>query len=150
MIKEVSMFCSRPRSPRQIALAATALGTAAVLLVTLPSRGQQNLPTIHHSHPPTRSRGATTDVTIDFTLPPSFQLRWHPRIRVVDAKDQTVELLLTYIDQRSPVWRGHRGVHSESYRPGTYRVRSEIDYRDPSGKAGTVASPWTTLTVPER
>ena len=138
------------RSYRRTALTAMTIGGAAMLFLAAPSRGQQTLPTLRHTHPATRVRGAATPVSIDFVLPPRFQLLRNPRVRVVNAKNQLVELLPAYISARAGAATGHRSLHTEYYRPGVYRVSVELEYLDPRGTRGTAVSPVSTFTVPER
>lgn len=112
--------------------------------------GQQEIPTVRHSAPTVRSPGRTTTVDLDFTLPRGFQLARNPRLRVIDAKGQLVEFVPTYINARSLTGKGHRGLRTRAYLPGTYQVRAEIDYQDVRGGKGTVVSSWASLIVPER
>ena len=137
-------------SPRSAALTAAALAGAATLLFARPLRGQQGPFAVQASIPATASAGPTTDVSYSFPALPGFQLQRNPRVRVTDAAGQVEELLPMYIERQSPVWSGHRGLHTETYQPGTYRVSVEVDYNLPSGLAGTVAAPATLLTVPAR
>jgi hypothetical protein len=145
---------------RPAAAAAALVGAGAALFVALPSRGQpaartqqaariqQTQATVQISAPASVSRAPTTDVSLEFTLPAGVQLPRSPRLRVVDEKEELYELLPTYLVPGTPARTGHRGLHTENYRPGTYRVRAKLDVRLPDGKESTAVSPWATLTVP--
>jgi hypothetical protein len=136
------------RPSLRLALAAGALTGAVVLGTVLPSRAQQNLPTLRPTAPATRQAGRLTRVDLDFTLPTGFRLFRNPRFRVIDARDRIVELLPITLTQRPPTGQGFRRLHTGAYRPGVYRLRAECDYVDASGARGTVVTPWSTLTVP--
>lgn len=150
------------RFSRRTTAALAVLGGAVALMVALPSRGQQPSPgkTVSPSQesgpmvqlvaPPVALTGPSTRADLTFTLPTGFQLARNPRLRVVNDKDELVELLPTYISQRSPVGTGYRDLHTENYLPGMYRVRAEVDYRQADGKTGIAITPWFTLTMPAR
>jgi hypothetical protein len=127
-----------------------AVGGAALLLLARPTRGQQGPFSVQASIPATASAGATTEVRYSFPFPAAFQLLRNPRVRVTDAEGKLVELLPMYIDRRTPLWGGHRGLHTENYRPGAYRVTVEVEYAGPDGGAGVASSSegGVSLTVP--
>jgi hypothetical protein len=130
------------------------IGGLAALFLGLPSRGQQptpgqpGAPSAQVVAPPAVVRGTNTPVTLDFTLPANGRLVRQPRLRVIDAKDELVELLPTFLNQQ-PATSGFRDLHTENYLPGTYRLRAEVDFTTPGGPEVTVASPWVTFVVPE-
>jgi hypothetical protein len=132
----------------RVVLSAAALGTAATLCMVLPSRAQQDRPELRFSAPATRAAGAQTPVDVDFTLPAGFQLTRPARIRVVDEEGQLIELLPVFITRRAPAWKGIRGLHTESYLPGVYKVSAELPYTHPRLGPGTVVTPPVTLTIP--
>jgi hypothetical protein len=153
------MRLSRFRFSRRTALAAAGLGGVVALFIALPSRGQQpapgqpvapsqeSQPTVQLSLPATALRTARAKADVTFTLPSGVRLVRHPRVRVVDAKDQLWELLPMYITRPSPSGTAWRELHSENYAPGTYRVRAEADIVRPGRREETVISPERTLTV---
>jgi hypothetical protein len=122
----------------------------ALLCLALPSDSQQPTPAGAPLVvvPATAVRNARTRVTLDFTPPPGLQLARAPRLRVIDAKDELVELLPSFLSQQTPTALGFRELHTENYLPGIYRVRAEVDYLQASGSEATLVSPWVTLTVP--
>lgn len=134
---------------RPAALAAVVLGTG-VLLLARPTRGQQGPFSVQASVPASASNAPTTEVRYSFPLPSGLVARWNPRVRVTDASGQLVELLPMSIDQRSPAWTGHRGLHTGTYPPGAYLVSIEVDYSQPNASTGSVATPPAVLTVPAR
>jgi hypothetical protein len=149
-MRTISRLTSRP------AAAAVTVGGAAVLLLARPLRGQQPAPAplapeaIHVTVPAAAAAGPTTDVSYRFALPAPLALQGHPRVRVLDRRGRLIELLLMYIDSRSPVWSGHRGLHTENYRSGSYAVTVEVDYLQGDGTKATVATPAATVTVAAR
>jgi hypothetical protein len=148
VIKETSMRPISRFSSRPAALAALGVGGAALLLLARPLRGQQASPVMHASAPAVAESGPTTTVSYDFTLPPPFQFLFSPSVRVIDSTGRLIELLPMHVTQRTPVWKGDRGLHTENYRPGAYLVRIELDYLGPDGKQATAATSYTALTVP--
>lgn len=136
------------RPSHRLALAAVFLAGVAVLFAVPPTRAQQNLPTLRPTTPLVRQTGRLTRTDLDFTLPAGVRLLRNPRFRVIDARDQIVELLPITITRRAPTGQGFRRLHTGSYRPGVYRVRAECDYVDAAGVRGAVVTPWSTLTVP--
>lgn len=138
----------RFRFSRRPAMAAAVLGGAAVLFAALPTRGQQNRPTISFAVPAAAVRGESTRVTYDLTLPAGLQVPRNLRVRVVDARGQLTELLPVLIARRTPTWTGFRDLHTENYPPGVYSVTVEVDYVVQGSAEATAAAPVATLTVP--
>jgi hypothetical protein len=136
------------RCSTRVVLSAVGLGTAATLCMVLPSRAQQDRPELHFSAPATRAAGSQTPVDLDFTLPAGFQLTRPARVRVVDEEGRLIELLPVFITRRAPAWKGTRGLHTENYLPGIYKVSAELIYVHPRLGPGTVATPPVTLTIP--
>jgi hypothetical protein len=140
------------RQRRTLGLTVATLA-GAVLLAALPGRAQQPVPAVpaaRHSVPATVAAARATDIPVEFDLPPAFSLVGFPKIRVLDTRGAIVELRPVYITQKPPAGRGHRTLNTHNYRPGTYLVRFECNYKDPAGRSGTVVSPFTTLIVPAR
>jgi hypothetical protein len=144
-MRQISRFSSRPA-----ALAAVGVGGAALLLLARPLRGQQVSPVLHASAPATAESGPTTTVSYDFALPPTFQFLYSPSVRVIDATGRLIEFLPMHVTQRTPIWKGYRGLHTENYHPGAYQVRVELDYMQPDGAQASVATSYAPLDVPSR
>jgi hypothetical protein len=136
-------------SPRAV-LAATVLGGAALLAAAVPARAQQNVPTLRPSVGLVNPTKRFTPVDLDFAIPPGFQLADLPRIRMLNPKGVQVVLLSMHIDRRGPTGKGSQRLNTEDFPPGSYQLRLEIEYVDPQGKKGTLATPWVPFVVPQR
>lgn len=134
--------------PRRGPILAAVLLAAAVLGVVLPSRAQQEQPEIRFSAPTTRATGRTTRTDVEFTLPAGVRLNRAARVRVIDAQGRLIELLPFFITGRGATNKGFRGLHTESYLPGVYRVTAEVEYTHPQRGPGTAVSEAVTLTIP--
>lgn len=143
-----------PRWLRRAAAGVVLLGGAAMLCLVVPSVGQQpapgqpDSPSPRVSLPTAVTRRANTRAALDFALPAGIQLVRIPRVRVIDAKDELVELLPTELERLAPTVLGFRDLHTENYLPGTYRIRAEVDFRRGASPEATAVSPWITFTVP--
>jgi hypothetical protein len=148
------MRCSSRPFSRPTAMAAALLGGAAIVLVGLPTRGQQPTsnpgtePTIRLTAPATAAPGKTR-VDYELDLPAGFELRDFPAVRVVDLQGKLVELRPMYITQRTPTWAGFQRLWTKTYPPGVYKVSLEAEILRPDGSTGRVTTPTATLTVPE-
>lgn len=116
--------------------------------LTVPPPGAEERPTIRHVAPVLASPGRDTTVTLEFTLPPGYELLGGPRVVAINEESALVVLLSTYITQAPPDGKGYQKLGTWHYPPGIYRLRAEIDTLDPDGQTATEVSPWTTLTVP--
>jgi hypothetical protein len=67
---------------------------------------------------------------------------------VEDEEGRLIELLPVFITRRAPAWNGTRGLYTESYLPGVYKVSAELPYTRPRLGPGTVVTPSVTLTIP--
>src|SRR5947209_3209588 len=133
--KEVSLSVPSHRPSPPAVLAAAILTAAALLAGPTPSPAQQSLPAVTHSAPAAAAaRGATTSVTLAFTVPPGLALATNPRVRVTDAKGNLVELLPATLTRRPPSGAATRALHTGTYRPGTYQVSAEVVTLNPAGK----------------
>jgi hypothetical protein len=130
--------------------AALLAAVATMLAIGVPARGQGNSPTARHTVPGAAVRGQHTQASVDFTLPNGYTLNGFPKLRVTNLKGRTVELLPCYLTSRPPAGKGHRLLHTASYRPGAYLIRVEVSFRDRDGRPGMVPSALSTLVVPAR
>jgi hypothetical protein len=136
---------------RPWALSALALGGTIVMLLALPSRGQQptpNQPTIQLTVPAVAEPGRTR-VSYQLALPDGFELSSPPAVRVVHEDGKLAEFGLLQIEQQTPVWSGFRRLWTKTYTPGTYRVTIEVEFKRPDGTGDKLVTPAATLTVPE-
>jgi hypothetical protein len=145
--QEVRMQQSRQFRPSRAWRCALIASGAAVLLAAAPVRAQ-SAPAARNTPPPTATAGRDTAVPTEFDLPAGYTLAAVPRLRVLDARGKLVELVPIYLSQPAPNGRGQRLLTTSRYRPGPYQVRLEVECRDASGRSQSVASPWSTLTVP--
>jgi hypothetical protein len=126
------------------------MAAGSLFLCGGPAAGQQAPPTVRLMAPAAATSSRTTAVSGEFTLVGGQTLVRHPRVRVTDSRGRVVELLPLHLTQKAPAGRGFRALNTGTYPPGVYTVRLECDYREPGGRAASVATPVTTLTVAKR
>lgn len=65
--------------------------------LTVPPPGAEERPTVRHAAPVLASPGRDTTVTLEFTLPPGYELLGGPRVVAINEESALVVLLSTYI-----------------------------------------------------
>jgi hypothetical protein len=139
-----------PLRLRRSAARVAAVAGAAVWLALMPARGQENRPSVRHSHPAVRLDRRNTRISIEFTVPAGFTLAERPWIRIVQADGSPFLSTRPLFTQRDPLWQGYRDVNTEDFPAGPYRVQVEASFLNPQGKRETFVSPPTPLVVPKR
>jgi hypothetical protein len=142
------LACYRPFQRWLFATLSTGVLLAGVSVQAAVPAPTPTVAAARHTAPPAAAAGRTTNVPVEFDIPPGFSLTHFPRIRVVDVKGQIIELRPVYITQKPPFGRGQRALSTGRYRKGTYFVRFEVEFKNPAGRVDTVVSPFTTLVVP--
>jgi hypothetical protein len=116
--------------------------------LTVPAPNKAGLPSVRHSAPPVAPREGQTEVSVQFTLPPGFQLVGTPGLQVNRAEGWSADSQSTTLTQAPPEGAARGELPTAGYLPASYRLRAWLSYTDPEGHFGTVYSDWSTLTVP--
>lgn len=143
------MHLFRSQTSRRATLAAASLAGAAMLLLAVPSRGQQNPQPNIRFGVGAALRGHRR-VDSDFTVPSGLKLVGLPRVTVFDSKGKLVELWRMYLLEHTPAFKAYQTLEIKNYPPGAYQAKVEIDCLLPNGTKKTFTTPGTAITVPQR
>ena len=107
---------------------------------------QAQSPAVQLRVPATAPARGHSAAIAEYSLPIGARRVWHARIRVLDSNGELTELLPMHPDRERP-GLARRRLRTDSYPPGVYQVRAEVEYRDAGGESATAVSDFVPMAV---